>query len=144
MMRHSGILVLLMVFLLGGSCLAWGETPSAPSFQLLETGFYAARSEAGMVVAEGADALLRLYGEDISSAKQPPMVVDFDRFVVVGIFAGTRSSGGYRLEILSARYENKELDVRYVLHMPKPGSMTTQALTSPYAVILLEKPSPEK
>ncbi len=112
---------------------------TATTFQLLEEGFYASRKEAGIVVAEGSDALERLYKEDISPAKRPPVVVDFDRCVVVAIFAGERPSGGYRLEITGARYENKELDVRYLLRTPKPGSMVTQALTSPYTVILLER-----
>ena len=148
MTRRMGIFLLTGLFLFGGGALAWGQfkhVPETPQgFQLLEEGFYALRKEAGVVVVEGADALLKLFAEDISPSKKPPVVVDFNRFVVVAVFAGSRSSGGYRLEITSARYENKGLDVRYVLHTPKPGTMTTQALTSPYAVILLEKPGPKK
>ena len=151
MIRGTGILgVFLALGLLFGN-LSHAEAEPAPTsentrttFQLLDEGFYASRKEAGIVVAEGADALERLYKEDISSAKRPPVMVDFDRCVVVAIFAGERSSGGYRLEITGARYENKELNLRYRLHVPKPGSMVTQALTSPYAVILLEKTEPSR
>ncbi|HOO64589.1 MAG TPA: protease complex subunit PrcB family protein [Synergistaceae bacterium] len=139
MLRYTEILLLTAVFLFGGSVFAHGETLPASDFQLLEEGFYAVRKEAGMVVAEGADAFQRLYEEDISPSKRPPVMVDFNRYVVVALFAGSHSSGGYRLEILSARYENKELDLRYHLHTPKPGGMVSQALTSPYAVILLGK-----
>ena len=128
MLRYTEILLLTAVFLFGGSVFAHGETLPASDFQLLEEGFYAVRKEAGMVVAEGADAFQRLYEEDISPSKRPPVMV-----------AGSHSSAGYRLEILSARYENKELDLRYHLHTPKPGGMVSQALTSPYAVILLGK-----
>jgi hypothetical protein len=66
----------------------------------------------------------------------PPLpAVDFARETVLAVFMGTRPTGGYAIEVLDATLEGGDLyiDLRFV--QPGADSVTTQALTSPWAFV---------
>ena len=60
--------------------------------------------------------------------------------MVVGVFLGERNSGGYSLEVLGLRASGDDsivVEAREVA--PPPDAMTTQALTAPYRLLLVER-----
>jgi PrcB C-terminal len=65
--------------------------------------------------------------------------VDFDREMVVGIFLGEKSTGGYEIEIVRAEQGDSSLYFYYREKSPPPGAMVTQALTQPFHLVRVAK-----
>jgi PrcB C-terminal len=65
--------------------------------------------------------------------------VDFDREIVVGIFLGEKSTGGYEVEIVRAERRDSSLYFYYREKSPPPGAMVTQALTQPFHLVKVAK-----
>jgi hypothetical protein len=63
--------------------------------------------------------------------------IDWDRQMVVVVTAGAKPTGGYRVEVLSARVKDGAMTVKWKLHMPM--GFATQAFTHPAEAILVEK-----
>lgn len=66
--------------------------------------------------------------------------IDFDKEIVIGVFLGTRRTGGYNIVIEQAIDEssnNYTLFVRY--DIPKRGSIVTMAMTSPFHIIAIDR-----
>jgi len=70
-----------------------------------------------------------LWNEHAPAAPVP--VVDFKREMVVGVFLGTRPTGGYAVEITSLDATRNELTVSYRVDEPARDAMVVQALTAP-------------
>jgi len=67
-----------------------------------------------------------------------PPEVDFNSQSVAAFFWGLKRSGGYAIEVIDASLSGDLLEVRLNLKRPAPGSIVTQALTSPYVLIAVE------
>lgn len=65
--------------------------------------------------------------------------LDFEEKMVVAVFMGQRSSGGYRIEITQITEKKKEIVVDVVQKEPPPGSIRTMALTQPYHMVVIKK-----
>ncbi len=80
----------------------------------------------------GWKALWRAHaGEDPS----PP--VDFSTRMVVAVFMGTKPTGGYSIEVTSARRETGTIVVSYTEKTPAAGAMLAQVLTAPFHIVTL-------
>ena len=64
-----------------------------------------------------------------------PETIDFAKFTVVGVFLGTRPTGGYSVEIAGTRREGETLVIEYLERRPAPDALVSQALTAPFHVI---------
>ncbi len=73
------------------------------------------------------------YGDE--AAERP--VVDFSSSYVIGVFAGRKPSGGYDIGVSRVTDENAVRTVGITLTSPGAGCVTTQALTSPFELIVL-------
>jgi hypothetical protein len=62
---------------------------------------------------------------------RPLPTVDFTADMVVGVFLGSRPSGGYQAEITSVTSEENVLVVQWAERRPGPGQMAAQVMTSP-------------
>jgi len=67
----------------------------------------------------------------------PP--VDFSKEMVIAIFQGNKSTGGFSVEILRVEKSEVRLLVFYKERVPPPGSMVPQVLTQPYHMIKLQR-----
>ena len=65
--------------------------------------------------------------------------VDFSKNMIVGIFLGTKPSGGHDVEIVGVRTQDKDLIVEYVQKQPGRGTMAAQMLTAPYHLVSVAK-----
>ena len=66
--------------------------------------------------------------------------VNFNTRAVVIAYQGVRNTGGYGISIAEIRREGTVLTVRVNEQSPKPGEMTTQALTSPFVAVSIPRP----
>jgi hypothetical protein len=64
--------------------------------------------------------------------------VDFETETVVFLFGGQRSTGGYSVDVRGVTMEGDTLVIDGSVQGPPPGAITTQALTSPYAVLAVK------
>lgn len=81
-------------------------------------------------VARSAEtyAQLQSFAENLPPAAQ----LDFNKSAVVAAFAGTKNTGGYSVEI------QKSADkIAVDLNVPPKDAITTQALTTPYKIVLI-------
>ncbi|GMA16457.1 protease complex subunit PrcB family protein [Deinococcus metallilatus] len=54
---------------------------------------------------------------------------------VVGVFLGQRPTGGYGVQVTGASAQGGVLTLTVAITAPGPGSITTQALTSPWTIV---------
>jgi hypothetical protein len=73
------------------------------------------------------------------SPDRPQPRVDFDTEMVVGLFAGSRNSAGYGVEIVSAEEKAGGVVVRYRQREPGSGAITAQILTFPYHLVAIPR-----
>lgn len=69
------------------------------------------------------------------SPKPPLPPVDFSKEMVIGVFMGTQSTGGYSITIKKVIEHETSLEVVVEETAPKAGQATTQALTQPFHII---------
>jgi len=79
----------------------------------------------------------RAYGSQLTVPPVPSL--DFRRETVVALFLGTKPSGGYGVEVRAVREEEGDLYVDVTLTEPPAGAITTQALTSPWLIIRVQR-----
>ena len=65
--------------------------------------------------------------------------VDFTKSTVIGVFLGSRSTGGYTAEITQIDREGDHLVVSWREMKPSPDVMVTQAFTAPYHLVTIDK-----
>lgn len=54
---------------------------------------------------------------------------------LIGLFVGQRSTGGYGIQVASSALQGNTLVLSVNLTSPGPGTITTQALTSPWIIV---------
>lgn len=64
---------------------------------------------------------------------------DFSTQTVLAVFAGEKSSGGYRIRITEVKLQDRLLQVTYQESAPASDSMVTGALTYPQHLVVIEK-----
>jgi hypothetical protein len=100
-------------------------------------GFYGGPSEPGSAIVANQLQWRQLW-KRLGRNDPPPF--DEKHQSGVGIFLGTRLSGGYGIRIVSMEPH----DNRYVVAFEEAGpgnEMVTQALTTPWLVLLIERPA---
>lgn len=65
--------------------------------------------------------------------------IDFEKKMVVAVFMGNRSSGGYEIEIIKISKTEKEIVVEVKEKEPPPESLQTMVLTQPYHIVVIKK-----
>ena len=101
----------------------------------IEKGMDSRIDKSQQIAARSADEWAILWNLHAGERLRPS--VDFAREVVVGVFLGSRPTGGFLIEVVGAREEGGALVVRYRETRPPPGSVAAQILTSPYHIVAL-------
>lgn len=136
---RAALLVAALVF--AAACTnAKGVAPV--EMQTIASGSYAAAEERRAVLVKSDAEYRQQWSALIGEGTVVP--VNFEQAVVIFLMAGTRNTGGWRVEPVSARVEGGTAVIDARVQGPPPGSITTQALTQPYAVITLNQRSVEK
>ncbi len=95
-------------------------------------------------IEEPRDAVVRtaaqwsaLWKEHAGQSAAP--AVDFRQSMVVAVFAGSRPTAGYGIEITGIERRNGGLVVTYREQRPAPDAMVAQVLTSPFHIVQTER-----
>lgn len=125
------------------ACTVAGSGSDDVEMSTLARGAYAATDSRTAVVATSNEEYRRLWQQLIGEGEAAE--ADFAKGVVVFLLAGSRSTGGWSIEPQSVTIEGTDTAVIVAkIKGPPPGSMVTQALTSPYAVVLVRDPKVRK
>lgn len=145
MNRDSGIIFAICVLaILVGGILYLGATPDTKpteevSFSVLSAGAAA--------VEMHEQKNYRVLDEEhfvevwkLAYGTEAPMPnVDFDTHEVLAVFDGERTSGGYKVEVERILDLGTVREVRIVRTAPGTSCITTQALTSPFQMVVVPK-----
>jgi len=75
----------------------------------------------------------------IQSPRSPLPTINFATEMVVGLFAGEKTTGGYDVELTRAELKDSNLYIYFAEKTPIPGGMAIQALTQPFHLAKLAK-----
>jgi|GEM_PF-885372 len=81
----------------------------------------------------------RVHPPSLEAEAPPPPELDTAQEVAVGVFQGVKPTGGYTVEVSSVRARGNTVEVAVRLTEPSPGSMVTQAFTSPYQLVKISR-----
>ena len=132
------LLAALSAFASGCSADATKDKPITP---LLLTGTNSAVRLARQMVVRDAKAFEALWQEHVRNNPMKPETpyVDFKLYDVVAVFAGSKPTGGYSVEIAQPVVKGKSATIAETIYKPGPGMMVTQAFTYPYAMRAVRK-----
>lgn len=139
-MRILIFLILILIFVAGCHQI----TQSNVSFETISKGFNSGHIEKKHYVIENEAEWKNLWGKTNSiSIPQPELPeVDFNKEMVIAVFQGEKSTGGYSIEIVNI-VEDSKITVFYKEFSPEPGDFVTQALTQPYHIVKIKKTDKE-
>ena len=159
-MRHMLIVlgIIVAAILVGAGLYFYGpeelrETPTLEGNEASALSAEAAEDISFTVIAEGATAAnvtarknyavfdegeferlwTMAYGEN---APDMP-AVDFDEQYVIAVFAGEKSTGGHAIKVEAITDENAVRNVAITLETPSSDCLVTDALTSPFQIIVV-------
>src|SRR5262245_19909212 len=106
-------------------------------FTTLDRAQYSNVEKAREVVLHSASELGAVW--KAKPANESVRAVDFTKSTVIGVFLGSRSTGGYTVEIIAIEREGDHLVVTWREVKPSPDVMVTQAFTAPYHLVTIDK-----
>lgn len=110
-------------------------------FRVLAEGFYSSIQTESCEVLHGRDALLALWSRIGPNAPPTLPTVDFTRETVVGIFLGSRTSGGYGVSVdVTYRTQTGQIVIKESRTEPGPNCGVTLAQSAPYILIAVATP----
>ncbi len=133
-LRHATIPVVALLIAVGALQPSLGKEIDRWSGQ------HAAVTEPRTIVAMTNDdwrSLLALTGDPALEGKP----FDSAHQTGIGIFLGRRNSGGYAVKIVSMSAHDGKFVVQADEQKPGADQMTTQSLTSPWLVLLIDRPT---
>ncbi|MDO4264373.1 MAG: protease complex subunit PrcB family protein [Deinococcus sp.] len=107
------------------------------TYSVLDKGNNAAASGPTVQVATTAAQAEALYALAYGRQSSRPSVPALNGKTLVGIFMGTRSTGGYSLELEGVDVSGGRVTVQVRERAPGADMLTTQALTSPWIIVEL-------
>ena len=78
-------------------------------------------------------ALWKAHGRGVIPA------VDFTQSMVVGVFAGSRPTAGFRITIESVVSDGPAIRVEYREERPSPDDLVAQMLTAPFHLVVIPR-----
>jgi hypothetical protein len=132
-------LAILPALAFAAACTTGGATaPGAPAeMRVVAQTAYATTERTGALIASDEATYRNTWAQSFGNPGAAP-AIDFATETAVFLFGGMRPTGGYSLEVNGVSLENGTLVVDGGVQAPPSGSMTTQSLTYPSAVIAVK------
>ncbi len=105
--------------------------PASENVKIIAEGFYESLETPFIFVARSAETYAQLQ-KFIAQKLPPASEIDFAKSAVVAAFAGTKNTGGYSVSVVKT---GDKIKIEVV--EPPKDAMTTDALTTPFAVSLV-------
>ena len=93
------------------------------------------------IAIKDAAAWEKLWAEHQSNVgiPSPAPAVDFNKYMIVGIFLGERGSSGYSVQLGESETVGDELIIPYKEAVPAPGLMGLTVMTQPYCLKIISR-----
>lgn len=106
-------------------------------------GNYSGIQDKTFVTVSSSDELKNLWSKVFSSRSPVPEIpsIDFEQEMVIGLFMGTFSTGGYSVFVEEVTETPEELRVRYRFKTPERDEMVTMALSQPFQLLIIPRTS---
>jgi hypothetical protein len=101
------------------------------------SGAYAEEQEAVTMLVDSAAQWTKLWS---MARKDAPTGFDPAHRIGIGIFLGRRPTGGYGIRIPFMGPREGKYVIEVEESSPEPGAIVTQAITSPWLILLIERP----
>ena len=109
----------------------------AAPMRVLDKGVHSNVDDAHQAVARNAAEWKGLWQGHSPDRPQPQ--VDFTREMVLAVFAGSRPTAGFGVEIVGTAEKNGTLVVQYRETRPSPDAIIAQIITSPYHIVAVPR-----
>ncbi len=141
---QAAVVITVALLLLATSAMAADDKAEPVPIVEQWSGAYSAQHAASRVVVRDTEGWKQLWRAMHGRRSPMPKVpeVHFRKHMVIGVFMGTRPTGGYSISITRV-VQNEKTVVSVREQAPGPGDMVTMALTAPYHVVVVpqsEKP----
>lgn len=106
------------------------------NFTVMQRGSYSGIEQALTKAVHNQTEWQKLWDDHTStSSGQALPAVDFNKEMVIAIYSGTKATGGHSVSVVKVEDTGKNIVVTYRTTSPRPGGITTQALTQPFVMI---------
>jgi hypothetical protein len=113
------------------------QQAAAPPARVLDRGAASLIEEARTAAATSPEQFAALWRDHAGGRPQP--AVNWAQEMVVGIFLGTRNTGGYSVEIVSVERTPEAVTINYRERRPSADSLTAQVLTFPFMLAAIPR-----
>jgi hypothetical protein len=110
--------------------------PAPMTFTTLDRGTHSQIEAPRTVVVRTAAEWSALWKEHAGNSK--PAVVDFTRSMAIGVFAGSRPTAGFSVEVTQLETRGAALVVTYHERRPASDEVVAQMLTSPFHIVAVD------
>lgn len=110
-------------------------------FITLAQDYYGGRSIPEFLVIKEEKALYEVYNL-INNGRTPKLEtpkINFEKKIVIVLFLGEKSSGGYSIAVKEIMSFSDKIIVTYKIDSPEKGEMVTTVMTQPYCIIKISK-----
>jgi protease stability complex PrcB-like protein len=123
-----------------GAAEATMNKPLTPvSFLNVVKGYRSGVREALQVVVRSQAEWSALWHKHSNELYSTPPTVLFDQEIVVAVFLGEKTTGGYDVTIVRAEQNADELVIHYQEKSPAPGSMVVQVFQQPFHIVRINR-----
>lgn len=141
-LTRTGLLACAILAVAASNLAAGGDDddPRVP-FETMVQGTYANRRDSGQEVIRSQTEYERIWRQTQHSENPDdlPQEIDFQSEMVIALFMGRQNTGGYSIEVEEIRAGDRRATVYYREYSPGPGEMRTQALTSPFHLVRVQR-----
>lgn len=108
-------------------------------FETIAKDFYSGQTQKENFVIENEDDFMSLWDKIYPEPRPDIPDVDFEKYTVIAVFQGQMTTGGYEIRVNKVVEEKNNILVYIEEISPDPQDIVTQALTSPYHIIKMER-----
>ncbi|HEY0546466.1 MAG TPA: DUF885 family protein [Pyrinomonadaceae bacterium] len=117
-----------------------GEDTRVVDFTVLATGAWSSYEGARYLELVSNQADWQRVWRTVGGGDRPMPEVNFNTRAVVVVYQGRKNTGGYSIAVEEIRRTGANLILKVKEQSPRPGEITTDALTSPFVVVSIPRP----
>lgn len=119
------------------------EVMKQPEMFSLAKGSYSGIDSAMTLVIDSDTRWMEIWNKIYAETQPRPELpeVDFSRETILAVFLGTRSTGGFSVEISRVVQRDGKIVAETERRSPRPEEPVTMALTSPFHIVRVNIPS---
>jgi hypothetical protein len=110
-------------------------------FQTIEKGYFSGLTSSDYHVIDNQESWTNLWNQHQSNRapQYAPPEVNFSDSIVIAVFMGEMTTGGYAIEIRSIKLVNASLSVEVEKTYPGPHCYVAEVITHPYHFIKMDR-----